>query len=144
VAFAGCAAKPAAITTLSEVVDEAGDDRVQLRYLEWPPNAQGETGYDFHALVWEVRYGETWTEQFAISKADFEGGTEGRWPKEVHSFDPTTGHAILKVAENKPTGRPGAYRVEYSWREWDVAKNEQVRLIRVCDPFESFDGKAPQ
>jgi len=30
--------------------------------------------------------------------------------------------------------------VPYSWREWDVANNQEVRVIRVCkDPFESFE-----
>jgi hypothetical protein len=27
----------------------------------------------------------------------------------------------------------------YSWREWDIATNREVRLLKVCaDPFEPF------
>lgn len=68
-AFTGCRAKPAAITTHGELLDDAGENRLQLRCLEWPPNAEGETEYDFHSLVWEARYGEIWAEQFVITAA---------------------------------------------------------------------------
>lgn len=60
---------------------------------------------------------------------------------ELHQFDPNSGFAIIKVGEYKPTGSPGAFRVEYSWREWNIAKNRQVRLLRLCGPFEPFEGK---
>ena len=137
----GCPLKPATVTTQAKVVDDSGNNRLLLRFIEEPMPGHGEdaTAYDFHSLVWEVRNDGAWKAKAVVTQAAFQQGSpRRRWVSEIHSLDPM-GLAIIKVAEEKPGKAPGSYLVEYSWRKWDVGKNQEVQLLRVCrDPFEAF------
>ena len=108
----------------------------------WVP--QGE-GYDFDALVWRTRENDSWVERHVISRQDFETGSDRRrWISGLHSFDPLSGHAIMRVAEgDAPRDAPHVHYV-YSWREWSVAENRELRYICTCEtPFDHLPtGKA--
>jgi len=54
-------------------------------------------------------------------------------------LDATKGTAIIKIAEGDvPEGSP-SIRYVYSWREWSLLTNGEIRLIRTCaDPFEKY------
>lgn len=146
--FAGHAMHPEAnITTFGEITDAAGTNRLVLRTAERPlPNPRpGVRAYDFHALIWEIKDGDNWSEKFIITRVDFEKGVgRRRWIAELHSFDSTTGHAVVRIGEEQPPKADGSVRVEYSWREWDLLTNRQVQVLWVCkSPFETLEGKEP-
>jgi hypothetical protein len=81
-----------------------------------------------------------------ITQTDFQRGTDReRWVHDLHSFDPTTGHAIIKVGEmevpSNKAGPGGLRRCVYSWREWDLRANSELRILRLCqEPFEEYEG----
>lgn len=92
-----------------------------------------ETCYDFHSLVWDSKDDAMWKRKATITRADFEEGRQYGWISDLHSMDSRYGSAIIRVAE-------GDARVSYSWRQWDLLSNKEIRTIRVCEcPFESFD-----
>ena len=74
-----------------------------------------------------------------ITKADFEATSpKGPWVSDIYSIDAHTGIGIIQVAEvNPPTN--GAAACVYSWREWSLSSNAEVRVLRVCkkasEPF---------
>jgi hypothetical protein len=132
----GCAMAPSSkVEEFGKVTDESGNNQLVLRFVEvdWPNKGEGKA-YDFYSLAWEAKEHGKWIVKAAISCADFQKGSQKRrWISQVQSFDPETGRAILRIGE-------GHARVTYSWREWDVANNQEVRLIRVCkNPFEPFE-----
>ena len=133
------------IKEFGEATDESGKHRLVLNCVEvaHPEADKGSTFYDFYSLVWESM-DDNWTERRVISKADFEKGCERRrWVSKVHSMD-AAGRAVIQVGEEGTPSVTGEMRVIYSWREWDLAHNQEVRLIRVCrSPFEPFDGNFP-
>ena len=91
-----------------------GHDRLTLQYDE---------GH-FRALVWSSEYGREWRCRAVITQPDFQRGADSeRWVSELHSFDPGTGRAIIKVGEmevpREGAGAGGFRRCIYSWREWD-------------------------
>jgi hypothetical protein len=53
----GCPLKPATVTTQAKVVDDSGNNRLLLRFIEEPMPGHGEeeTAFDFHSLVWRQR-----------------------------------------------------------------------------------------
>ena len=118
----------------TEISDSSGKHRLVMRYVAV------DRGYDFDALIWRTKDGDGWKERLTITQDDFERGTERRrWVSEIRSFDPTTGHAIIKVAEGDAPKTATTVHYVYSWREWSLLTNAEVRLIRVCaDPFEKF------
>ncbi|MEM8947648.1 MAG: hypothetical protein AAGD11_20930 [Planctomycetota bacterium] len=132
---------PELFKVFSEVVDDIGN-RLSLRFVEVPRAKRWEipgvtvpdyTGYDFHSLVWDAKHGSAWQRKATITQAEFEQNGTQRWVSDLHSLDARYGSAVIKVAE-------GEWRVTYSWRQWDVLSNKEIRLIRVCEcPFESFD-----
>jgi hypothetical protein len=145
--LAGCSMQPAPnIMTFGEVTDAAGSNRLGLRLVERPlPRSEADgKAYDFHSLVWEVREGDAWSERLVITQADFQRGAgRRRWVSDLHSLDPASGLAVLQVGEEQPPDARGAVRAEYSWREWDLAHNREVRVLRVCQSsFENLDGTA--
>ena len=121
-----------------KLADASGRHRLLLNFIEIAhPEAEGQGKfYDFHSLVWESGN----SEERVISKADFEKGCERRrWVSELHSIN-SAGIAVLKVGEESVRSQSGRVRVVYSWREWDLARNKEVRLIRICEtPFEPLD-----
>jgi hypothetical protein len=126
-----------------EVSDKTGKHRLQLRFIELPlPNRRGEErAYDFHSLVWESQDSDTWTSRTTITRTDFQrDALHRRWVSELHSLDPACGHATIKVAEDGEPDTDGAIHVTYSWREWDLMRNREIRTIRVCEsPFDTLE-----
>ena len=84
------------------------------------------------------------SDRIVITAQDFQRGWDKRrWIADVHSLDATTGRAIIKVAEGNVPFAEGDVTYIYSWREWDLLKNNEVRRLRACDdPFEKYE-KAP-
>lgn len=131
------------LKVFSEISDESGHHLV-LRYIGIPqptrinlpgvpvPPYDELKPYDFHSLVWDSNDGSMWTRQATISREDLELDGVRRWVSALHSFDARSGTAIIQIGE-------GESRVIYSWREWDLKANKEVKTIRVCDnPFEPF------
>ncbi len=139
----GCAVAPNQnVKVFGQITDETGNHQLVLRFVEVDRPAQSEgKAYNFYSLAWEAKDGAKWSEKVIISRADFQKGSQRRrWVAKVRSFDPGTGCAILQIGEEEPRDAAGATHVTYSWREWDVANNQEVRVIRVCqDPFEPFE-----
>jgi hypothetical protein len=71
---------------------------------------------------------------------DFQGkSTRERHITGIHSFDPKTGNAIIRVSEaSGPRTNISAtamtIAVDYvsSWREWNLLTNQEIRLLRIC------------
>jgi hypothetical protein len=124
--------------TFGEIVGKDGVHRLRLLYLY---TRRGK-GWNFHSLVWQRRHGREWQQRAVISRDAFESGTDRhRWISELHSFDPHTGRAVIKVAEGDQPKTARDIHYIYSWREWDIAADSEVCFIKVCaDPFEAFKG----
>ena len=139
--FCGCDFSPPANPFSKEVTDKSGTNRLALIYVSTGlgPGPNSES-FDFHSLVWRTKTGTNWIDHAVITKTDFETGVaRRRWISELDSLDPSTGNAIIKVAEG---GDTNGSRVVYSWREWSVISNIEVRVLRICkEPFEPFKGK---
>jgi hypothetical protein len=107
-----------------------GHDRLTL---------QCEGGF-FRALIWTSEQGRDWRCKAVITQTDFQANSNRRrWVNALHSFEPATGRAVIKVAEDIPLDKSFT-RCVYSWRESDLLANREVRLFRVCeDPFEGFE-----
>jgi len=109
---------------------------------------QNEGGY-FRALIWSSEHGRDWEWRAVVTQAEFQHGSDKRrWVSSLHSLDAATGHAIIQIGENEvPFGEGIAgevVRCVYSWREWDLLSNREVRLLRVCeDPHEKYDPTLP-
>jgi hypothetical protein len=113
-----------------EITDASGRHRLVLQY------ANG----DFHSLVWQSKTGVVWTGRVVITGKDFQRDWDRRrWIAGIHSIDPVSGHAIIKVAEGNVPFAEGDVTYIYSWREWDRMDNREVRRLRACDdPFEKY------
>src|SRR5215471_12850751 len=78
----------------TEISDASGNHRLMMRYVAV------NRGYDFDALIWRTNAAGEWKQRLIITQDDFERGSQrARWVSEIHSFDPATGLAIIKVAE---------------------------------------------
>ena len=100
--------------------------------------------YDFDSLVWRTKNGAAWTDHLVITRTAFQvARVTSRWVNDIDSFDSSKGTAIIKIGEESPpvtTATGSAITVQYSWREWDLNKNAEVRLLRVCEnPFEKYN-----
>jgi len=129
------------IVTETKVSDQSGKNRLLLQFSERPfsfADKKEVIARDFHSLVWETNDGKTWSQKKVIPKVDF--AEKECWVSDLYSFDSSTGRAILKVAEMSKPDETNSRQCIYSWREWDILKNKQVRMIRVCkDPFEPYE-----
>lgn len=117
------------------IMDPTGKHRLTIRFVS------AEGGSNFHSLVWAVFENSTWLDRVVIPRQEFQPPTKHRrWVTEAHSFDPETGHAIIKVAEgNAPVGTP-VVNYTYSWKEWDLVQNRELRLLQVCEsPFDHYE-----
>ena len=126
-----------------EITDRSGTHRLALLYVPAAPGPEpGSETFAFESLIWRSKAGTNWTHRAVITKAEFEAGSSTqRWISEIHSLDPNSGNAVIKVAEVSPFTN-GASICVYSWREWNLLTNHEVRLLRVCkEPFEPFKGK---
>jgi hypothetical protein len=112
-------------TTITE-----GQDRLTLEYDE---------GY-FRALIWSCEHGREWRCRVVITQADFQRDSDReRWVSALHSFDPVSGRAIIKVGEMEAPLPNGFELCIYSWREWDLLANRELQTLRVCeDPCEEY------
>lgn len=101
----------------------------------------GEQSYNFDSLGWRTNGGWRWHDRVTISRTTFQGTSpRERWVSEIYSLDATNGTCIIKVAEGDvPKGSSNVIRYIYSWREWSLLTNGEVRLIRICaNPFEKY------
>lgn len=122
------------------VLDDSGNHKLVVeRIRSQSPGGQGY-GIDWTALVWMVKQGGEWTEKRRITQDDFQSGSNRRrWIVEVDRFDPDAGTAIVKIAEGDAPFDAERVRYNYSWREWNLLTNGEIRVIRVCkDTLEKF------
>lgn len=124
--------------TTKEIIDQSGRHRLAMHYI-----TVGK-GENFHSLIWAIHDGSIWSEHVVISVADFQSPTKHRrWISDLYSFDPDTGRAIIKVAEGDVPNGIVPVHYMYSWREWDVQHNQEVRLLSVCkSPFDKYEPSA--
>src|SRR5882762_7079388 len=132
----GCSSR----VSKQEVADPAGSNRLALidrRVWSVDDILHSSQSYNFHSLVWRARIDDRWNDRVVISKDAFQaGGTRTRWVSEIHSLDARSGTAIIKVAEGDAPMNAPLVRYIYSWREWSLITNGEVRLIRTCvSPF---------
>ncbi|HZR21523.1 MAG TPA: hypothetical protein VFE51_29850 [Verrucomicrobiae bacterium] len=139
--FCGCDQPPPANPLSQFVIDRSGTNQLALIYVSLGPGPGPDSeSFDFHSLAWQIKSGTNWKDRVVVTKDDFEAGSRHkRWVSEIHSLDASSGNATIKVAEHWDTnGGP----VVYSWREWNMVSNVEVRLVRVCkEPFEPYSGK---
>jgi hypothetical protein len=130
------------VQSVETVTAASGADRLirkdweTVSYL-WP----NEKSYDSHSLVWQRFESGLWIDHITITQDDFQrGNPHRRWISSIHSFDPVSGIATLKIAEGNAPENSGAISYAYSWREWDIGKNREVKVLRLCrDPFEPYE-----
>lgn len=144
-----------------------GCDRLLLRMAEgtlyWRlMMRQGHRAGEFHSVVWEKYAGGRWRTRARITRRHLDWA--GRyWATHVHSIDPASGVAIIKVAHMGPLRparldelpaqtledmkkagfAPEGVRVAeaiYEWVSWDMRKNRKVAVLRSgIDPFDKFE-----
>lgn len=127
-----------------EIMDGTGKNQLVLVALATRHPFSSLVEYDFDSLVWRTKEGTLWTDRRVIRKAAFQAGhPTSRWVCDIQNLDSTSGTAIIKIGEESPpliTATGSCMTVQYSWREWDLNKNAEVRLLRVCqDPFEKYE-----
>ncbi|HMC26328.1 MAG TPA: hypothetical protein VKM56_00900 [Verrucomicrobiae bacterium] len=136
----GCTSR----VTRQQITDSTGSNRLALidvRISSVQDILAGQQSYDFNSLVWRTKPGWIWHDRVTISRAAFQGTRpRERWVSEIHSLDAAKGSCIIKVAEGDvPKGSSNVIRYIYSWREWSLLTNGEVRLLRVCaNPFEKY------
>ena len=139
--FLCCGCNPS--FTRQEVADTTGSNRLALvdrRVVSVNDALHRRSGYEFDSLVWRTNNGTAWRNHIVISRSAFQGSsTHRRWVTEIHSFNTTNGTAVIKVAEADVPEGSVDIQYNYSWREWSLLRNREVRLIRNCTtPSEGF------
>ena len=132
--------------TQEEISDTTGSNRlarVDQDVSSLMDRLHGERGFNFDSLVWRTNAGGVWRDHIVISEAAFQAGSSRRrWVSQINSLDASNGRAIIKVAEESAPQTSGgrvSFRVIYSWREWNLLTNGEVRMIRICaNPFEKY------
>jgi hypothetical protein len=124
-------------------VDAAGTNQLVLFERVKPWLLGNGESHDFHSLVWRIKSGTNWIDRAVVSKAAFQfGTTRERWVNDIQSVEGSNGIAIIKVAEESApisTGSNTTIFCVYSWREWNLVSNREIRTLRVCkDPFEKY------
>ena len=62
------------------------------------------------------------------------------WVADIGRFDSTTGNIIARFGQEKPGEGDYTKIVEYSWREWSLNQNKEVKFLYVCeDIFDKYD-----
>ena len=100
-----------------------------------------DKSYKSHSLVWQRLESGRWADHVTITQNDFQrDNPQRRWVSSIHSFDPDSGTATLKIAEGNAPENSARVSYAYSWREWDIRNNREIKLLRICkDPFEPFE-----
>jgi len=117
------------------ITDQSGQHRLTMHFA---PEGKGA---NFHSLTWARSEGSSWSDRVVITRDTFQPPSRHRrWVANLHSFDPETGRAIIQVAEgDAPVGAPDVHYI-YSWREWDLEWNREVRLLALCkSPFDPYE-----
>jgi hypothetical protein len=149
----GWDAYPPANPSSRTVLDSTGTNQLALVYYpsrHWSFTFPGGTGLSLagqtkerRSLIWRTKNGTNWSEKLQITDEAFQAGhARPRWISEVHSLNPAKGVAVIKVAEDSaPRTNGGAVFIycDYSWREWSLLTNGEVRLLRMCNgPSEKY------
>ena len=118
------------------IYDENKNNRLNLIIrVHWWADSSGvvHKGKDNYALEWENKINGKWrllriiTKQEIYNELKYEG-----WFSDIDSLKPESGSAILKIAEYGQ--QDGDLRViNYSYREWDLINNKEVKYIRQCN-----------
>lgn len=106
-----------------------------------PDRFRGRRSSNFDSLVWRTNASGKWQDHVIISQAAFQTGSpRTRWVSQIHSLDATKATATIMVAEgDAPAGSPTVNYI-YSWREWSLLTNGEIRVVRVCNsPFETYE-----
>lgn len=125
------------------VTDSSGTNQLALMARE-VSSAAGDNAarrtLDFGSLVWRTNSGGEWRDHITITATAFQSGSpHRRWVSQLHTIDATKGTAIIKVAEGDVPDGALPVNYIYSWREWNLQNNKEVRLIRTCaNPFEKL------
>jgi hypothetical protein len=117
----------------AELMSPTGRERLRLIYVEV------EGGADFHSLSFERLEAEEWKPVSAISKKQFQDNcAHRRWVAALHSFSPSSGSAIIQVAEGDiPASAFSSVRYLYSWRRWNLIENREIAVLKRCEsPFD--------
>ena len=127
------------IQSFDHVYDASGGHRLVMNFADvTKPEAKGKS-YNFHSLVWEAASSGRWCHRLTITRASFaRGPQQRRWIYKVHSFGACTGRAVIQVGEEGLPDEAGVMHVTYTWREWDLLHNIEVRTLQICDR-DSFD-----
>jgi hypothetical protein len=136
----GCGAKPVSKEIITDSTGSNQLARIDRDVSSIMDTLQSRQSFDFDSIVWRTNASGIWHDHIVISSAAFQAGSpRRRWVSQIHSLDAAKGTAIIKVAEGDlPEGSPSV-RYIYSWREWSLLTNGEVRLIRTCaDPFEKY------
>ena len=141
--FIGCSSQAVAPVRVAETgnirVTETdsttvGHDRLVLMKREHDLDSNkrpGWKGYDFHSIAWQRNENGEWINHLTIDERDFERDGRFPWVVSIHSFDPTTGTAVLRIGETGSPDDSGTVTATYSWREWDLNNNKEVRVIHL-------------
>lgn len=127
------------------MLDEAGTNSLSLVVVKGVLPGGGPANH-FRSLVWRTREETKWVDRCAINHRDFQGGKgRRRWVSDIHSLDSSKGSAVIKVAEESSrviSGSNITVKVVYSWREWNLLTNGEIRVLQVCqNPLEEFSTK---
>ena len=106
------------------ITDESGRHRLTVRFT------QEGCGGNFHSLIWEVLDDAGWRNHITITHHEFQPPSKHRrWAKDVHRFEPETGRALIQVAEGDVPHGNIPVHYWFSWREWDLIRNEEVQSL---------------
>ncbi|MGI8481198.1 MAG: hypothetical protein ACR2MF_03920 [Chthoniobacterales bacterium] len=123
-----------------EVIAGQGTERLLLNYDRTRQALFSSENYEFRCLAWQTKASSNWSDKLVISKAAFQGTyPKERWVTGIDSFNPAKGVAIIRVAEADAPVNSKTINYIYSWREWNLLTNGEVRLLRICKtPFEKY------
>lgn len=89
--------------------------------------------FDFEALSWERQAEQHWRTIRTISASDFESGSANElFVIQIAQFSAETGRAIIEVGEVVQLPSANGFSVQYSWREWDIARNVELSVLQKC------------
>jgi type II secretory pathway component PulL len=140
--LAGCH-RQSSVESVRTVADMAGTNELVLCDSVTPWLLGNGKDHEFHSMVWRVRSGTNWIDKATISRSAFLAGTiRDRWVIDIGCLDITNGTAVIKVGENSlpvTNGSTVTINCSYSWREWNLLTNGEVRVLQVCkEPFEKL------
>ncbi len=128
-------ALPSRVVKTDSVV--VGNDRLVLQYTEYDIDSTtidgttipGSKGLGFHSIVWQRHKNGEWIDHLTIDESDFQRNGCFPWVTTIHSFDPAKATAVLEIGELSPPDNTGTETASYTWREWDLHNNKEIRLI---------------